>query len=322
MNANDANVSGRREFPRSFTGPWAGLPVAWDGDDRFDESVYRDDIRRCCEAGIPGIYTGGTTGEFYAVEIDEFREITRATIEECHAHQTPAMIGCSATSTRGAVRRAEIAAELGADAIQVTLPFWMEVGDSEIVPFFQTVSRASGDLPFSTYETKRCKRTLTIPQHREVKDAIPNYQMVKANAGTVGVTVEGCRELSEFVHVFVAEIFWSALGPCGVKGACSAMVYWNPGLVLNLWSQVEKGEWAAVENMHQKIDALHQFLASEFGPRGFTDSAYDRLVGSTIGILETGLRCRGPYPSPTPADANTLRAWCEIHFPEMLNLNQ
>ena len=132
----------------TFTGPWAGLPVAWAASGRFDETTFRGDVRRCCEVGIPGVYTGGTSGEFYAIEIDEFVEITRAAVEECHENGTPAMIGCSATSTTGAVRRAEIAAELGADAIQVTLPFWMEVGEGQIVEFFRTVADASGGCRF------------------------------------------------------------------------------------------------------------------------------------------------------------------------------
>ena len=46
----------------NFIGSWAGLPVAWSADDTFDEKAYRDDARRCCQAGMPGIYTGGTTG--------------------------------------------------------------------------------------------------------------------------------------------------------------------------------------------------------------------------------------------------------------------
>jgi len=303
----------------TFTGPWAGLPVAWNRDGEFDEEAYRGDVRRCCEAGIPGVYTGGTTGEFYAIEIDEFEEIGRATVEECHAHGTPAMIGCSATSTTGAVRRARVASRLGADAIQVTLPYWMEVADADIVPFFRAGPEAAEGLPLSSYETKRCKRTLTIDQHREIKEAVPSYLMSKSNFGTIGSTAEGCRELSGFVNVFVGEPGWKELGPCGAKGGCSAMVYWNPSLVLNLWSCVEKGEWDRIDQAHEKIDALHRFLGSEFGSRGFTDSAYDRLAGNAIGILETSLECRGPYPHATPDDVVILRSWCEQNFPEILN---
>ncbi len=65
----------------NFTGPWAGLPVAWTENDEFDENVYRGDVARCCGAGIPGVYSGGTTGEFYAMEFDEFQAVARATVE-------------------------------------------------------------------------------------------------------------------------------------------------------------------------------------------------------------------------------------------------
>ena len=303
----------------TFTGPGAGLPVAWNGDGSFDEATFRGDVRRCCQAGIPGVYTGGTTGEFYAIEIDEFVEVSRAAVDECHANDTPAMVGCSATSTTGAVRRAGIAAELGADAIQVTLPFWMEVGDAQIVEFFKAVDDASAGLPLSVYETLRCKKALTIEQHREIRAAVPSYLMVKANAGTVGSTPEGCRELSAFINVFVAETRWPELGPCGARGCCSAMVYWNPQLVLERWSQVVAGDWQAVDRFQEKTVALHQFLGSEFSPRGFTDSAYDRLCGTALGILETSLQCRGPYPHARPEDVDTLRAWCRDNFPEMLS---
>ena len=58
------------------------------------------------------------------------------------------------------------AAEAGADAIQLALPFWQEVPDSHVVGFFQDVSRASGGLPLSIYDTRSAKKVLTLEQHR------------------------------------------------------------------------------------------------------------------------------------------------------------
>lgn len=80
-------------------GPWAGLPVAWKEDDTFDEDVYRANVERVCKAGGPGVYTAGTTGEFYAMEFDEFKAVTRTTVEECKRHGTPVMIGVTSTYT-------------------------------------------------------------------------------------------------------------------------------------------------------------------------------------------------------------------------------
>ena len=304
----------------NFTGPWAGLPVAWTDDNRFDEATYRADIARCCEAGVPGVYTGGTTGEFYAMEFDEFQAVTRATIEECRTGGKPAMIGCTSTYTLGAARRAAYAAELGADAIQVALPYWMEIGDDQIVPFFKEVVDASGGLPLSVYETTRAKKALTIDQHRAIKDAVPSYLMVKANGGTIGCTPEGCRALSEFINVFVGEAEFAELGREGARGGCSSMVYWNPEVILPLWRQVEQQDWASADATCERITSMIAFLGEAFGDKGYTDTAFDRLGGVTGGFLKCSLLARGPYPHATPEDVETMRRWYRDNFPEMLEL--
>jgi dihydrodipicolinate synthase/N-acetylneuraminate lyase len=95
-----------------FRGSWAGLPVNWTPQNDFDEETYRGDVMRCCEIGVPGVYTGGITGEFYTMEFDEFKRVTRATVEQAHAAGKPAMIGVSSTYTLGAARRAAYAAEV------------------------------------------------------------------------------------------------------------------------------------------------------------------------------------------------------------------
>lgn len=304
----------------TFTGPWAGLPVAWTDDDQFDEETYRGDVIRCCEAGVPGVYTGGTTGEFYAMEFDEFQAVARATVEECQERGTPAMIGCSSTYTLGVIRRAEFAASIGADAIQVALPFWMEIGESQIVPFFKQVARAADGLALSIYETTRAKVTLTLDQHRAIHDAVPSYMMVKANAGTIGATPEGCAELSKIVNVFVGEGLWGTLGPHGARGGCSSVVYWNPRVCLRMWRELDAKDWDAVNRSHERITPLFEFLHSEFTPKGFTDTAFDRMGGVASGFLKTSLRSRGPYSAATEEDVAVLRHWYLENFPEMLEL--
>jgi len=301
----------------NFRGPWTGLPVAWDDSLRFDEKTYREDVASCCKARVPGVYTGGTTGEFYAMEFDEFKAVTKAAVETCREHGTPVMIGCSSTYTLGVVRRAHYAAELGAQAIQVALPFWMEVPDDRVAPFYAEVGAAVPGLALSVYETRRTKKALTLEQHRQIKQAAPHYLMVKANDGTVGDTADGCRELSKITNVFVGEDRWAELAPLGASGGCSSLTYWFPRFVLETWSQVEARNWDEAKRRCAVLHAVFSQLGVFFAGRGFTDSAYDRLGGALTGFLKGGLRCRGPYPSATPDDVAKLRAWCEQNHPEL-----
>jgi dihydrodipicolinate synthase/N-acetylneuraminate lyase len=302
----------------TLTGPWAGPPVAWTEQDEFDEATYRKDVARCCEAGVPGVYTGGTTGEFYAMEFEEFKAVTRATVEECKVHGVPVMIGCTSTYTLGAARRAAFAAECGADVIQLTLPYWIEMEGSQIVPFFKEVVAAAGGLPMSIYELLRMKRILTLDEHRAMKDAVPNYLMVKATRGTLGATQAGCEALSAFVNVFAGEHQWAELGPYGASGSCSSVVYWNPRFTLDLWEHVEKQEWSRVQAGCQRIQDCFDFQDTAFEGRGFTATAVDRLGGVASGFLKTSLRSRGPYPSINEDDVRIMRDWYRLQFPQML----
>ena len=302
----------------TLVGPWAGLPVAWTDRDEFDEQTYRADVARCCDAGVPGVYTSGTTGEFYAMEFDEFKAVTRAAIEEARAHGVATMIGCTSTYTLGAVRRAAVAAELGADAVQLALPFWMEVDDGQIVSFFEQVAAAAEGLAISIYETTRAQKALTLEQHRAIKEAVPGYLMVKSNRGTVGSTPQGCSLVSRFVNVFVGEDRWVELCPAGAVGCCSSFVYWNPRLILSAWEHVRRKDWDALESAMRPFDELGDFMGAQFDPKGYTDTAYDRLGGIAGGFLKASLRCRGPYTSVTEQDVATLRRWCEKNFPQML----
>ena len=306
---------------QNFTGPWAGLPVAWTDNDEFDEPTYRGDVARCCQAGIPGVYTGGTSGEFYAQEWEDFGHIARATIEECHRHNKPAMIGCTATSTRAACRRAAFAADEGADAVQIAFPFWMEIADDQVLPFVAAVAEAARGIPISLYETRRAKKVLTLEQHFQIHKALPQYLMVKANEGTVGDTEAGCRALSDIVNVFVGEHRWAELGPVGVKGSCSSVVYWNPVVLLKTWSHVENRNWPQVQTDCGKLAAMFAGLFNAFSTRGFTDTAFDRLGGIATSFLKTSLCNRAPYASPNENDIATMREVFRRSFPELLQIN-
>jgi dihydrodipicolinate synthase/N-acetylneuraminate lyase len=205
INIRNHQGDGMKLTRKNMIGPWAGLPIAWKDNDTFDEKAYRRNVARACAAGVPGVYTGGTTGEFYALEFEEFQQVTKATIKECKQAGTPVMIGCTSTFTLGVIRRARFARDQGADAIQVALPFWMEVPDRDVVPFFKAVSAAVPGLPISVYETMRTKKAISVELHRAIHKEVPAVIMVKSNANTIGRTKQGCAALSKLYNVFVSE---------------------------------------------------------------------------------------------------------------------
>ena len=303
-----------------LTGSWAGLPVVWKDNFSFDEENYRENVRRTCKAKVPGIYTAGTSGEFYAMELDEFKAVSKATVEECQEYGTACMIGISSTYTLGAQRRAEYAVEIGADAVQVALPYWMEINDKETLCFFNEIQKACGTLAITIYETLRSKKALTIEQHKAIKDAVPRYLAVKSNSNTVGCSVEGCKELSKIVNVWVGEQSWSKLGPSGAIGAASALVYMNPRFTLSMFDLLKQKKWKELKVSTDLLNFYHAEGLKPFTERGFMDSAYDHMQGLAAGFLTGSPLSRGPYMSATMDDVKVLRQWLQNNAPELLKL--
>lgn len=303
-----------------FVGPWAGLPIAWKDDDTFDEKTYRGDVARCCAAGVPGIYTGGTTGEFYALEFSEFKAVTKATIKEGRNGKTPVMIGCSATWTLGVIRRACYAQKKGADAIQIALPFWMDVPDSEILHFFEEVARAVPGMPICIYETLRAKKAISLELHRQIHSAVPTVIGVKSNENTVGAKEKGCAELSKLYHVFTGEDKVYSLGRFGVVGSCSSFVYQNPRILLHMYNLLRQKKWAELKPWEAKIRHICAEGLKPTFEAGCIDSAIDRLLGRSAGFLKTSLRCRAPYPACTETMLQDFRQWLKKNHPEFLEL--
>ncbi len=307
----------------NFRGIWAGVPVAWNDDESFDEKTYRKDIESCCAAGIPGIYTGGTTGEFYAQEFEEFCRITDATIAECKNAGVFVMIGCTSTYTGGVLRKASYAVERGADAIQIALPFWMSVPDDCVIQFFYDVSKAVGKTPVSIYcAGDRMKKNLSVALLKEINRKVPSVFHIKGINVPDEEKENACLELSKNFNIFVGEHLLSGLGRCGAAGSCSSLVYLNPFILLHMQQLLFEQNWSELDLWCEKLRLIIFEGLKTVIEKGCEDSAIDRLIGRSAGFLKTSLRCRKPYPFCTEKDLEEFRCWLGKNFPEFLNLNR
>ena len=103
------------------------------------------------------------------------------------------------------------------------MPVWIERDGPAVVRFFSDSVKACPGLALTIYETMRAKKALTVEEHRAVADNTGCYLAVKANENTVGCTPEGCRQLSEFVNV------WVPAAPSAAPAPCSTPTLASPG---------------------------------------------------------------------------------------------
>src|SRR5215471_15566130 len=116
-------------------GVWAAIATPFDADDRFDEWIFRENIRRLHAAGLHGIYTTDSDGEFYAIELDEYKQVVAVFADETRRLKFPSMVGVTWANTRGITDRLAFAADQGILGAHVGHPFFMPMAPESYRPF-------------------------------------------------------------------------------------------------------------------------------------------------------------------------------------------
>jgi len=293
------------------------LIVPWTDNDAVDEGRFVAEIMAYGGSGVEGVYTGGTTGEFYAQDDATFETITAIACRQAHAADLLAQIGCTALSTRTCRQRIRVAQRHGADAVQVAIPFWLELKDDELLSFFDGITAEAGDTPLVLYDTARAKRRMTPEWIGRLAARYPTLIGVKNTAASPD-EIRSWLERAPDISVFGAEHDLIERMQVGGRGTYSAIAGLNAARVVELYRFCAAGDWFAAAPIQNELrryetEAILPLVQQD----GLSDSAVDR-VQRLLGGGDVGLRCQGPYLSATPEQLQKVEQWCRENLPHLL----
>jgi dihydrodipicolinate synthase/N-acetylneuraminate lyase len=310
--------------PLKFTrdklcGMWAALPTPWEKNGALDRKTFTNDIASLCRAGVHGVYSGGTTGEFYVQDFDLFSEINEALAKTAHAHGTPMQAGCTALSTDEACKRIAFACRIGADIIQIALPFWLELDDDEVLAFFETIAKTAGKTPIVHYDTIRSKRRVSPAFYQKIRRRVPTLWGTKFGGADIWA-VKSITMANPDLKVFVGEHILASCTPMGATGAYSSVVTANPYWMLEYFEACRTGNWSRAFQIQHEVAIFFAGL-DEFASPNLQDTACDRILGQLAGFLKCPLQSKGPYRTGTPEDLRRLRGYVRKKLPHILKLS-
>jgi dihydrodipicolinate synthase/N-acetylneuraminate lyase len=303
-------------------GIWAGLTLSWDEKYRLDEKIYAKNIRRMIDAKVHGIYTTGSTGEFYALEYAEFCRMVDIEAELCGKAGMPLQIGCCSDATAKTIRLLEYAASKNAvGAAQVVVPYWMELTDREVLQFFQDLYQACPELPLIHYNIPRAKRFLHGSDYRRILDVAPTLIGVKYTfAGSHFGQLQNDLRLTPQLSYFVAEDLLVSAMQLGARGCYSSLIATNPSFMLDMYQKAETSDWDAAMAMQRRLatfaDALEGWLGAQ--NEGGIDPVADKGLAVAAGCYLGNQRCRRPYLGWKDDTILQLRSWLQQNYPEFL----
>jgi 4-hydroxy-tetrahydrodipicolinate synthase len=106
-------------------------------------------INRCLDAGVAGIVSCGTTGEYYAMTTEERVKVMQHTAAVAKG-RAQLVAGCNAGSTRDAIGFGVVSREAGYDSVMLAAPPTSLPQQHELAAHFAAIAEGSG-LPVILY---------------------------------------------------------------------------------------------------------------------------------------------------------------------------
>jgi len=303
-------------------GVWAGSVMCWDQDFRFDVDAYASSIRQMIQHRPHGVYTTGSTGEFYAIDFDEFKTMVDVQARLCGDAGIALQIGCCADATHKTIRLFEYAAskpQVG--AAQIVLPYWMELNDREVLQFFKDLYNACPELPIVHYNIPRAKRFLHAKDYLKILEVCPSLVGVKYTfAGSNFGSLQSDMLATPMLSYFVAEHFLATAMQLGARGSYSSIIGTNPAFMQKLYAHAAAGEWEAAITMQKRLAVYFSELGGLVGKlgEGDADPVIDKAMAVASGSLKAHQRCRAPYIGWSDESVNALREFIRRDFSELL----
>jgi 4-hydroxy-tetrahydrodipicolinate synthase len=298
-------------------GVWAAIGTSFDARERFDEEIFRENVRRLHAAGVHGIYTTDSDGEFYAIEFDEFRHIVDVFADETQRIGAAAMVGVTWCNTEGIVARLRHAAERGILGAHVGHPFFMPSTPASYRAFWEDVSAAVPDgFGLVHYNIPRCHNYQYGPDYAVLQRDFPKLIGTKHVGVDFTEFMTLMADAPQISHL-VGEGVMAPYVMFGGRGLNSWFTNFNPRFVLDLYDDVVRGRW---ESARRRQERLHAFIRAK---------DVLRESGNLHGIVNKALADASPFlvPAPTtrrpylPAARETVerfRRIAEEQFPDLL----
>ena len=116
-------------------GIWSPMPVPFDGSGEVDLARLGELTDYLIEGGVDGLFPNGTTGEFALLDREERRKVVETVVDRANS-RVPVLAGVGDPAPRNAISLAKDAADVGADGVVATSPYYYRVDEEGLYNHF------------------------------------------------------------------------------------------------------------------------------------------------------------------------------------------
>jgi 4-hydroxy-tetrahydrodipicolinate synthase len=247
-----------------FFGSIPALVTPFSGG-RVAEDTFRALVEWQIGEGSNALVPCGTTGEVATLSRDEHRDVVRTAVQAANG-KVPVIAGCGSYSTAASLEMIRAAADVGADAALVVVPYYNKPSQAGLAAHFDTLADES-PLPIIVYNVpsrtvadisvETLARVAKHPRIIGIKDAT-------GNLGRVSAQRLACGE--DFVQLSGNDDMALGFSAMGGVGCISVTANVAPRLCSDFQKAMRDGGWDEALKLQDRLYPLHAALFTDASP--------------------------------------------------------
>lgn len=237
-----------------FKGVYAALMTPFQTNGAVDYEALKVLADHCIDAGLTGLYVGGSTGEGFLLTEEERMQVFR-TVGKHLGGKCNLFAHVGAISTDSAIRMAKVAEDSGFDAVSAVAPFYYSFPLEAIKTYYSDIMSAT-DLPMIMYN---------FPNAGGFNGMLDVVNAFIHNEKLLGIkhTSQNLFELERFKHlerdltVFNGfdEMLVAGLS-MGADGGIGSTYNFMPKIILEIYKSFNNGDISAAQKAQEKANRI------------------------------------------------------------------
>ena len=230
-----------------------------------DEDSLQRLVEWQIEQGSNALVPCGTTGEVATLNADEHRQVI-ATVVRTANGRVPVIAGTGTYNTEASIERTRAAADLGADAVLVVVPYYNKPSQAGLAAHFTAIAESS-PIPIVVYNVpSRTVADISVetlgeiakhPKIVAVKDATGNLARVSAQRIACG---------TDFCQLSGNDDMALGFNAMGGVGCISVSANVAPKLCSDFQKAMREGRWEDALELQDRLYPLHTALFTDASP--------------------------------------------------------
>jgi 4-hydroxy-tetrahydrodipicolinate synthase len=231
-----------------------------------DDSLHLDGLAAHLDDqwrhGISGVLIGGTMGLMQLLDDDTYRDLVRHGTQLAHG-RGEVLVGAGDTSFRRTLERIRYVEQFDVDGIVVLAPFFYQLGQTELLAYFQGLADQSRkpvylyDLPQRTKTNLELETVLQLSKH-------PNIRGIKCSGEWTATRRLMDRVGDGFRVVPAQPSLVDMLVRCGVHGNLDGIFAILPELTIGIVEAAEREDYALAAVQQGKLTEFLHLIATKY----------------------------------------------------------